>query len=235
MSPSENIHQKNNTFLTAKPTQGNSSQVTSNQPTIHPDLEKLVRKYQQSRYLRQINKNRELDNLILFLNKVYKQLPIVLDSGCGTGDSSITLARMFPDKFIVGLDKSIHRLSKIKQVLPSNLLITQQKCEDIWSSLADNNIKCDTFLLYQNPWPKKKHIKRRWHAHPAFPSLLHISNSITMRTNWRIYALEFSVALVTHNIHHRLTPLPPTPHYLSPFERKYTQSGHTIYEVTTPI
>lgn len=230
MSPSENTSLKSN----APSISGNSNQVTSNQLTIHPDLEKLVIKYQKSKYLIKTNKSRELESLMLFLNKIYTQLPIVLDSGCGTGDSSIALARMFPDRFILGFDKSSHRLSKTKQNLPPNLLITQQKCEDVWNQIAENKISCDTYLLYQNPWPKKKHIKRRWHAHPIFPSLLQISRSITMRTNWRIYALEFSVALATHKIPHKLAPLPDTSDYLSPFEQKYLQSGHTIFEVTSP-
>jgi tRNA (guanine-N7-)-methyltransferase len=233
MSHSENTPIIKDLSLKNISSPGNSSQVTSNQISIHPNLEQLVKKYTKFKYLKQTGTNHELCNLMVFLDTAQQQFPVVLDSGCGTGESSIALARLYPDKFIVGFDKSAHRLSKIKQNIPSNLLITQQRCEDVWSGIAERNIKCDTYLLYQNPWPKKKHIKRRWHAHPIFPTLLQISRSITMRTNWRIYALEFSIALATHNTPHKLTPLRPGTDYLSPFERKYVQSGHSIFEVVS--
>ena len=221
------------------PLLGNSQIVTSNQSSIHPDLESIVKKNQKHKYLKPFKANQELNNIISYLKERYPTTskniysPIVLDTGCGTGESSISLATMYPEKFVIGFDKSSHRLSKPKDPLPSNLLITQQVCEEVWSKLAQHGIRCETYLLYPNPWPKKKHVKRRWHSHPIFPTLLEISTSITMRTNWRIYAVEFSLALAIHKIPHKLTPLPPQIKHLSPFERKYTASNHTIFQATT--
>lgn len=234
MNTPENSSATTRTARQDAPALGNSNPVTSNQVSVHPDLENLVKKYKEVKYLNQIKMSTELAHLNTCLDEVHQlRIPIILDSGCGTGESSIALAKAYPNKFIVGFDKSAHRLSRKKPSLPVNLLITQQRCEDVWSSLAEHNLRCDTYLLYPNPWPKKKHIKRRWHAHPIFPTLLHISESITLRTNWRIYALEFSVALATHNLPHKLTPLPPRTNYLSPFERKYLLSDHSIFEVTS--
>ena len=53
-----------------------------------------------------------------------------------------------------------------------------------------------------------------------------------MRCNWEIYALEFALAvnraLGTHLEPARLTESPP----ISPFERKYRNSGHPLYSVS---
>ena len=51
------------------------------------------------------------------------------------------------------------------------------------------------YLLYPNPWPKKKHLQRRWHGHPVFPSILELGGELELRTNWKIYADEFNQAV----------------------------------------
>lgn len=38
--------------------------------------------------------------------------PIILDSGCGTGKSSLILGEQYPNHFVIGIDKSISRLSR---------------------------------------------------------------------------------------------------------------------------
>jgi len=53
-----------------------------------------------------------------------------------------------------------------------------------------------------------------------------------LRTNWKIYAEEFSLAI--HILGRYAPPVvsfqPSEP--LSPFERKYAQSGHCLYRLT---
>jgi len=72
---------------------------------------------------------------------------------------------------------------------------------------------------------------RRWHAHPIMPYLLSIGQNLELRTNWKIYALEFAwVAQYFLNkkveVH---SWLPKSP--ISNFEMKYLKSGHTLYRV----
>ena len=43
----------------------------------------------------------------------------ILDSGCGTGRSSLVLGQMYPDKMIVGVDRSIDRLGRTASNLSS--------------------------------------------------------------------------------------------------------------------
>jgi tRNA G46 methylase TrmB len=50
---------------------------------------------------------------------------VILDSCCGTGESSYWLAHAFPECCIIGIDKSLHRLSKAKHCHAQNLLQTE--------------------------------------------------------------------------------------------------------------
>lgn len=42
---------------------------------------------------------------------------LILDSGCGTGKSSLTLGRRFPNHIVVGVDRSIDRLGRVARNL----------------------------------------------------------------------------------------------------------------------
>ena len=87
------------------------------------------------------------------------------------------------------------------------------------------------YLLYPNPWPKPGQLQRRWHAHPVFPTVLELGGRLEMRTNWRIYAEEFALALE----HYTGAAVRPSTlqvkEPVSPFERKYRDSGHPLYSV----
>ena len=43
----------------------------------------------------------------------------ILDSGCGTGRSSLVLGEQYPDKMVVGVDRSIDRLGRVARDLTS--------------------------------------------------------------------------------------------------------------------
>ena len=91
------------------------------------------------------------------------------------------------------------------------------------------------YLLYPNPWPKAKHVKRRWHAHPVFPAIIDLGGRLELRTNWSIYAREFELALTHLGIDAaRVEPLAPATTW-TPFERKYRASGHPLFRLTCDL
>jgi tRNA G46 methylase TrmB len=87
------------------------------------------------------------------------------------------------------------------------------------------------FLLYPNPWPKPAHLKRRWHGHPVFPTLLALGGEIELRCNWEVYALEFALAagaLLGQDV--RASRVRSATG-ISPFERKYLERQQALYAV----
>jgi tRNA G46 methylase TrmB len=96
--------------------------------------------------------------------------------------------------------------------------------------MHDAGIRLDRhYLLYPNPWPKIGHLSRRWHGHPVFPTLLDLGGVLECRSNWQIYVEEFCFA-VQRLTRHPAACEPYVPEEaLTPFERKYSNSGHALF------
>jgi len=89
------------------------------------------------------------------------------------------------------------------------------------------------WLLYPNPWPKKMHLQRRWHAHPSFPDILALGGELELRTNWALYAMEFAEAL--REAGYETTVRTFEPDGSTPFERKYASAGQVLYQVRSDL
>ena len=107
---------------------------------------------------------------------------------------------------------------------------------DYWRLMLDARIRLARhYLLYPNPWPKIGHLSRRWHGHPVFPAMLALGGVLECRSNWKIYVDEFCCAV------ERLTaqPIVCEPYspeiVLTPFERKYLNSGHALYRAAVQL
>ncbi|RMA78510.1 tRNA (guanine-N7-)-methyltransferase [Metamycoplasma subdolum] len=98
-----------------------------------------------------------------------KDLPFRLDENCvleigmGKGKMICELAKNHPEQIFIGLEKySTPALSAIKKINENNL-------ENLFILIGDANKineyfsgKCSTiWLTFSDPWPKKRHFKRR--------------------------------------------------------------------------
>jgi len=176
-----------------------------------------------------------------------KFMEVIFDSGCGTGTSSLKIAKQNPDLPIIGIDRSLHRLSKQdRNYLPSNLLLLRADLIDFWlQSFREHDwIVKKHFILYPNPYPKAKHHRRRFPGHPIFPFIVCLGGELVLRSNWNIYLEEFQTAL------NSIASLPsasllkgccaaqtlpfkvnPTDGPLTNFERKYSAVDLPLYEL----
>ncbi len=147
--------------------------------------------------------------------------------------STTLLALRHPGAQVVGIDRSEHRLARAPHPPASNELRLRARLEDFWRLLLEADQRpARHYLLYPNPWPKPAHLKRRWHAHPVWPVVIALGGVLTLRTNWATYAEECRLALELRGL-----DVPPvvsfaTDKALTPFERKYSRSGHALYDLT---
>ena len=189
--------------------------VTSNQDDIYKNLEAVVRKYAATTVLRPVaDHTREAFEQACDFVRGFNAAgcaELVLDSGCGTGESTLHLARKFPNVPVIGIDKSAVRLSKAgneRQLevsaggscdVPANAFWVRAELLDFWR-LALEKVDAGEWkilrhaLYYPNPWPKESEATRRFHLHPIFPTMLRLSPVTELRTNWEIYAREFAEA-----------------------------------------
>lgn len=208
-----------------------SKVISSNQSGVHEDLVQVVISHRDSRYQKPFQ-DHNLKAFDRFVSAIQlERRPMILDSCCGTGMSSVNIAEDHPEHWVVGLDQSEVRLGK-RSECPENLLLLRANCEDFWRLCLENQVSFEKhFILYPNPWPKKSHLKRRWHGHPVFDVLPKLSPSVELRSNWKIYLDEFALAwhLITGKTSRVETFTPEN--YLTLFEKKYHQSEQALYRL----
>ena len=238
----------------AQAASGSVREVVSNQDGPYKDLEKQVRKYAAAEYRRPIAEHTR--NAFQTVEQfVEKESPltndhrggainVILDSGCGTGESTLHLARKFPDCPVIGIDKSAVRLDKAAQSadnnireLPRNAFYVRAELIDFWRLTLDK-VKTGQWIIpyhalyYPNPWPKQSEAGRRFHLHPIFPTLLQLAQETELRTNWEVYAQEFAQAARLLLPGANITRQPfQTDEPITAFERKYNEAHQTLWRV----
>ena len=249
--------------------------VTTNQTDIYEKLEEVVRKYASTEYLRPIadHTRAAFAEAEKFVEGFYKDAgrdndlssradyathKVILDSGCGTGESTLNIAIAHPDIPVIGIDKSAVRLTKggaggnsarLNDAAPQNAFLVRAELLDFWR-LALEKVKAGAWnipyhaLYYPNPWPKQSEATRRFHLHPIFPTLLQLGDIIELRSNWEIYAREFAEAA------HVLQEMPVSDCFpssrvamtirseafepkrpITAFERKYNEARQQLWRV----
>lgn len=210
--------------------------VASSQLKVHGNLTKVVNRYLGNEFQNSIPKHTcDAFNIAdKFVQE--RNAAIILDSGCGTGESTYHLAQRYPEHTVIGIDKSSSRLQRYSLEKLPNQFFVQSDCISFWQLALQRSWRLDQhFLLYPNPWPKPGHLQRRWHAHPVFPQMLKLGGTLVMRTNWEVYAQEFiqvlGIILDEQVAVTQLDALNP----MTAHERKYLQSQHALYEVRVKL
>ena len=217
-----------------------SSNVNSNQTEAHDKVGEIVQKHWRTKFQKPIaeHNRRAYQQATAAINKP----SIIFDSGCGTGNSTLKLAAQYPDSFIIGIDKSLSRLTKkekkYSQSLKNrNFILIRADLVDFWRLAASDNIALIRhYILYPNPWPKKHHLKRRWHTSPLFKTIIALGGQLEIRSNWPIYIDEFSTALTKkrYSSQKKLLEI-HNDEWLSDFEKKYHNSQHNIWQLTADL
>lgn len=212
----------------------NSSPIASSQQGIHDKLSAQVAKHAAGNFRKPLSLPTQSAFDAAF--RAWQDAgckPLILDSGCGVGLSTLHLAQRYPEHFVIGVDQSADRLAR--QIrwdgpMPANCLRVRADLVDFWRLMRASPLRPEQhYLLYPNPWPKKQHLARRWHGHPVFPDMVALGGRFECRSNWRIYVEECAAALS------QLSGLevaveawePADP--ITPFERKYLASGHALW------
>ena len=211
----------------------NSSRVLTNQIKVHPKLARIS--VEASNYVARYPVRLDVLNICEKIKRDQTEYDrqVLLDCGCGSGDSTINIAESYPNYLVIGIDKSLKRLAQARQKIRSeNVKFIAVNLVEFWIGLKLVNASiAANFILYPNPWPKQKHLKRRWHAHPVMSILPLISEYIELRTNWRVYGDEFSARLfkLTGSLINLERIYPNEP--ISAFEKKYFESDHDLFRL----
>lgn len=212
--------------------------IDTNQHGVHDDLVKVVKKHLAAEFRKPIAAHSEMAFQQVQERVDAWQGPIVLDSCCGVGESTLHLATVHQDALVIGVDKSAHRLAKNSAYgeASERCLLVRADLNDFWRQAvaADWQIN-HHYILYPNPWPKAKHLQRRWHGGALFPTILELGGQLELRSNWRIYLDEFAAALALSGQSAKVEALSDSHQAITPFERKYQATGQRLWQLQSTL
>ncbi|GAB2698261.1 tRNA (guanosine(46)-N7)-methyltransferase TrmB [Paenibacillus thermoaerophilus] len=170
--------------------------------------------------------------------------PIHVELGMGKGKFISEMSRLHPDINFIGIDmfdellrRGSEKARKAHEGDPPNLVLALWNIERIEEVFASGEIE-RIYLNFSDPWPKKRHAKRRL-THPRFVrkyiQLLNEHGEIHMKTDSRLL-FEFSLnsfadmGLRMRNISLDLHADGPAPNnVMTEYETKFHEQGMNIY------
>ena len=129
--------------------------------------------------------------------------PIVVEIGFGMGNATVEIAEQHPEINYLGLEVHTPGVGRVLGEIRSrglkNLFIVEYDAIEVLEKMIPNNSVNGFNIFFPDPWPKKKHHKRRLVQRPRTNLLEHKLTSggyIYMVTDWLEYA-EFALDELT--------------------------------------
>lgn len=217
--------------------QQQSRTISTNQTGVHQNLHKVVTRQLASASQKPLSAHTQqaFQDAVNWLGDWQGEL--ILDSCCGVGESTVNIAQAHPNARIIGIDKSALRTDKHQAYASTlqNYLVLRADLSDFLRLLVLSDKKLTKhYLLYPNPYPKSAHLQRRWYATSALKDILKLGGILEVRSNWQLYIQEFSAALTISNVSHQIGVF-ESDKAITPFERKYWQSGQSSWQLLASL
>lgn len=178
------------------------------------------------------------------LHQVFgRTAPLIVEIGFGNGESLAETAKNNPDKDYLGIE--VHRpgvghlMLLLNQQEINNVRIYCHDAIDILEHKLANHSLAGVHLFFPDPWPKKKHHKRRI-VKPSFIQLLikklAPEGYFHAATDWQNYAENMLAVLTAEPL---LINSSPTGDYcprpesrpLTKFEQRGIRLGHGVWDL----
>jgi tRNA (guanine-N7-)-methyltransferase len=164
---------------------------------------------------------------------------LIVEIGFGMGKATAAIAENNPDSQYIAIDVFLagvgSLLSEIESRSLTNLRIIRYDAVEIFHTMIPDNTLSGIHIFFPDPWPKKKHHKRRL-IQPDFVDLLCAkladNGYIYVVTDWEDYAIHiqevFSANSALRDIGAKTEKYPWRP--LTRFENKAIKKSHVIRE-----
>ncbi|WP_448565517.1 tRNA (guanine(46)-N(7))-methyltransferase TrmB [Thalassotalea ganghwensis] len=220
---------------------GDSKPIVTNQPGIHEKLAEVVNKHLANRSRKPIQAHTQQAFDSVNERVQAHKGDIIFDSCCGVGQSTRLLAKLNPNALVIGVDKSAHRLTRNDSELldktethgVDNFVLVRADLNDFYRLAVEHHWNvAKHYILYPNPWPKAKHLQRRWHGCAVFPEIISLGETLILRSNWRLYLEEFLMAAQLSGRNGEIEEVNiDNQQPLTPFEAKFIASGQQCWQL----
>jgi tRNA (guanine-N7-)-methyltransferase len=130
-----------------------------------------------------------------------RNAPLVLEIGSGMGETTIEIAKGHPEADFIAIE--VHGpgvgslLNRIEAEKLANLRVIRHDAVEVLQRMVDDDSLAAIHIFFPDPWPKKRHHKRRL-VQPAFVSLLAgklaAGGTVHLATDWPEYAEQMAAA-----------------------------------------
>ena len=176
-------------------------------------------------------------NCSLDLDAIFKRKALrVLEIGFGNGEVLVALAEANPNTDFIGIEvypPGIGALlNKIKTRTLSNIRVIRADAAVVVSQCFTKHCLNKIFILFPDPWPKKRHHKRRL-IQTSFVNMLADKlcpgGVLHLATDWDDYAAEMHAAVAKSNRYQKMDTPPLRP--MTGFERRGKALNHHIHDM----
>ena len=167
----------------------------------------------------------------------------VLDIGFGDGEALLTAAARFPELDYLGVEVHEpgigHLLTLIERSKLTNIRIIDRDAVDVIERMLTDSSFDAVNLFFPDPWPKKRHHKRRI-VQPDFVGevarILKPGGTFHIATDWADYAEHIGIVLDSSADFTALDPQSPQDEPLTfraptKFERRGRRLGHEVVDL----
>ena len=170
-----------------------------------------------------------------------RRAPVVLEIGFGMGDATAQIAAGHPDIDFMGVE--VHEagvgalLRRIGESGLTNIRIVRHDAVEVLRHMVPPESLAGVHLFFPDPWPKKRHHKRRI-VQPPFVSLLCERLApgayLHFATDWQPYAEQMLQVLAAEPaLRNTVAHYAPRPAYrpLTKFEARGLKLGHGVWDL----
>jgi len=165
---------------------------------------------------------------------------VIIEIGFGMGDATHQIAQDNPDKSYIGIE--VHRpgvgklLYQIEQNNVQNLRIIEHDAVDVLDRMIPDDSISGFHIFFPDPWPKKKHHKRRLIQSEFVSRLekkLKSGGYLYAVTDWENYAEHIMDVLTESSLENRYKHYADSQDWRpgTNFERKGREKLHSIFEM----
>ncbi|MDH4191874.1 MAG: tRNA (guanosine(46)-N7)-methyltransferase TrmB [Betaproteobacteria bacterium] len=170
-----------------------------------------------------------------------RDAPLIVEIGSGMGETTALIAAGHPEIDYLAIE--VHApgvgslLKRIDETGLENLRVIRHDALDVLARMIPDAGLAGIHLFFPDPWPKKRHHKRRL-VQPAFAALaarkLASGGYLHAATDWRDYAMQMLEVLSAETLIENTAPgFAPRPAYrpLTKFERRGLTLGHEVFDL----
>jgi tRNA (guanine-N7-)-methyltransferase len=172
-----------------------------------------------------------------------RRAPTILDIGTGMGDSCVSIAKQNPENNYLAVE--VHRpgvgslLRQIRELKLHNIRISNHDAVEVLQYQLPPNSLDAVFIFFPDPWPKKRHFKRRL-VNPDFlrtlAKCLKSHGRVYIATDWKDYSESIMDAFAEVSGYINLAGeqrMAPRPYWrpLTKFERRGIKLEHEVFDL----